>query len=442
MSTIFKNATLINPTENLHQKGSIKLSDQGILEEIRLDGSDIDPSDDDELVDFSDGIICSGLFDMHVHFREPGEEYKETLESGANSAQAGGFTGVAIMPNTKPAIDNEAQVELAKLKSKGLPVDIHVTGCITEGRKGEKIANYGQLKSAGVCALTDDGNAVLNSNVMKMVFEYATTFHLPLIQHCEDHTLSGHGKVSEGLYSTLQGLPGIPPVSESIILSRDLYLLREFLTTKNEHLSSYQPRYHVAHISTRYSLELVRQAKNEGLPVTCEVTPHHFTLTDEDMYHSNFDGNYCMKPPLASTDDKEAILEALKDGTIDAIATDHAPHAIHEKNGGIMNAPFGIVGLETAVGLTFSELVHKNIISTYRAVELLSSQPRKILGLEPIRFLKDSPANLSFIQPNRKWTVNAKTFKSKSQNTPFHFRSLVGKAVGTCVKGNLYLHFD
>jgi len=436
MSRIFKHATLINPAEKLNQTGSIKLSDDGILQDICFGEEELPITPEDEVIDFSDGLICSGFFDMHVHFRQPGQEYKETLETGALAAQAGGYTGVAIMPNTTPAIDNEALVHFIRHKSLNFPVEIEIIGCITAERKGEKIANYGELKQAGICAVSDDGDAVMNSNVMKMAFEYASSFNLPIIQHCEDKALSAQGKVYESQFATLQGIPGIPYASESIILARDLFLLREFLETKGSYLN-HKPAYHVAHISSAYSLELVRQAKKDGLPITCEVTPHHFTLTDEDMYNANYDGNFCMKPPLVSKENRHAILEAITDGTIDAIATDHAPHAWHEKNEGLLSSPFGIVGLETAVGLTFTELVHTQKISPYRAVELLSTEPRKILRLESIKFEKEKAANLTFVLPNQQWQVDSHIFKSKSYNTPFNNRNLTGKAIGTCAKGHL-----
>jgi dihydroorotase len=437
MSTIFKNATIINPAEKLHKKGSVKLSENGVLEAMVLDNSDLASNADDQIIDFSDGIICSGLFDMHVHFREPGYEYKETLESGALAAREGGFTGVAIMPNTSPPLDTQAMVTFIKSKSANLAADIKVVGCITEGRQGKKIANYGELHESGVCALSDDGDAVMNSQVMRMAIEYATTYQLPLIQHCEDHNLSAQGKVYESPEATLQGLPGMPYATESIILARDLLLLKDFLATKALD-SRLTPHYHVAHISSAYSLDLVRQAKKEGLPVTCEVTPHHFSLTTQDVYEANYNGNFCMNPPLADMASQTAILDAIKDGTIDTIASDHAPHAWHEKSGGIMQAPFGIVGLETAVGLTFSQLVHKKVISTQKAVEMLSTTPRHILGLAPITFNIGQPVNMSFIKPDEVWQVDANSFKSKSKNTPFDGWKLTGKAVGTCNNEQFY----
>lgn len=442
MSLIFYNARLINPAESLDVVGTIQVSEQGVLEALWLGESvhTLSPSQfgSHTVIDFSDGIVASGLFDMHCHFREPGFEYKETIETGARSALEGGFTGVAVMPNTEPPIDNAAVVAFVKSRAAALPIDLEVIGAITVGRKGERIAPFGELAQAGVRALSDDGAPVMNSRVMRLAFEYASQFNLLLIQHCEDTALSYGGVMNESLYASLLGLRGIPSISESIVLSRDLQLLRYLLQQKSGAMP-FVPRYHVAHISTQEAVEMVRRAKAEGLPVTAEVTPHHFTLCDKDIFESGYDGNYRMNPPLRSERDRDALLEALADGTIDAIATDHAPHACHEKECGISQAAFGIVGLETAVGLTFTELVHRQRISPYRAIELLSTAPRRILNLPPIRFEVGKPLNATLIVPMLEWTVNSSEFRSKSKNSPFHHRTLRGKAVGIIHKGKVIL---
>ncbi|NTW50792.1 MAG: dihydroorotase, partial [Chlorobiales bacterium] len=308
----------------------------------------------------------------------------------------------------------------------------------TEGRKGQKISCYGELHQVGVKALSDDGNAVMNSRVMRLAFEYASTYNLLIIQHCEDEGLSGDGIMNEGYYSSLLGLRGIPKVSEPVILSRDLDLLKYLLEIKGLSLTG-KPRYHAAHLSTKASIELMHEAKKNGLPVTCEVAPHHFTLTEKDLFESGYNGNFVMKPALTTESDREAILEGLQDGTIDAIATDHAPHAPHEKDCDLSHAAFGIVGLETSVGLVFTELVGKNRISAYRAIEMLSSAPRKILGLPPIEISAGKRANLTLIDPSLEWTVDPSAFKSKSHNTPFTNRRLKGKAVGIFNKGRMSL---
>lgn len=442
MSIIIRNARLINPAESLDKVGSIQISDDGILEHLWFaDSADAPPElslSPHAVMDFSDGIVASGLFDMHCHFREPGFEYKETLETGARAALAGGFTGVAVMPNTEPAIDNAALVAFMRERAAALPIDLEVIGAITVGRKGERIAPFGELACAGVKALSDDGAPVMNSRVMRLAFEYASHFNLLIIQHCEDTALSLGGVMNESVYASLLGLRGIPSISESIVLSRDLSLLRYLLETKRAAMP-YLPRYHVAHISVKEAVELVRTAKREGLPVTAEVAPHHFALTDKDVFESGYDGNLRMNPPLRSERDREAILEAIADGTIDAIATDHAPHACHEKDCGISQAAFGIVGLETAVGLTFKTLVHSRLISAYRAVEMLSTNPRRLMNLAPIRFEVGKPLNATLIAPHLEWTVDTAQFASKSRNSPFRDYTLRGKSVGIIHKGKVIL---
>ncbi|MFN3426798.1 MAG: dihydroorotase [Candidatus Thermochlorobacter sp.] len=442
MSIIICNARIINPAEGLDKKGSLQISDDGILENLWFADSVDLPSDvmhsHHEVIDFSDGIVASGLFDMHCHFREPGFEYKETIETGTRSALAGGFTGVAVMPNTEPPIDNAAVVAFIRERAASLPIDIEVIGAITVGRKGERIAPYGELAAAGVKALSDDGAPVMNSRVMRLAFEYASQFNLLLIQHCEDTALSYGGVMNESLYASLLGLRGIPSISESIVLSRDLSLLRYLLENKQGAMP-HLPRYHVAHISVKEAVDLVRAAKQEGLPVTAEVTPHHFTLTDKDVFESGYDGNLRMNPPLRSERDREAILTAIADGTIDVIATDHAPHACHEKDCGISQAAFGIVGLETSVGLTFTTLVHTNRISAYRAIEMLSTNPRRVMNLPPIRFEIGKPLNATLIAPDLEWTVDTSCLVSKSRNSPFDNYTLRGKSVGIIHRGKVIL---
>lgn len=438
MSYLFQNARLINPEETLDATGSIRLSESGIIEAIAFAPETLTPIASDKVFDFTGKLIASGLFDMHCHFREPGFEYKEDLVTGSRSALAGGFTGVALMPNTEPPIDNAQVSTYLRHKAAPLPIEIEVIGAITAERKGEKICNYGELWEAGVKALSDDGSPVMNSRTMRLAFEYASMFDLLVIQHCEDTWLSAGGVMNEGVYSSLLGLRGVPSISETIVLSRDLNLIRYLLDAKKGAMP-HLPRYHVAHISTKAAIELVRNAKAEGLCISCEVTPHHFTLTDEDVFNSGYDGNFRMNPPLRSARDRDAILQAIADGIIDAIATDHAPHACHEKDCGIAQASFGIVGLETSVGLTFTELVHKTIISPYRAIELLSTIPRRLMKLPPIRFQVGAVANLSFIAPDEEWTVDTSQLNSKSKNSPFYNRRLKGKPIGTVYNGNVRL---
>ena len=437
MSFIFQNARILNPLEHLDATGSIKVANDGTIETVVYGNEYLPASPDDRILDLGGQILAPGLFDMHCHFREPGQEYKETLESGSKAAVAGGFTGVALMPNTRPVIDSPLGVAYIRHHSTMLPVDLEVIGALTEGSKGEHLAPFGKFRSYGVTAVSDDGSAIQNSQIMRLAFEYASNFDLLIIQHCEEKSLTEKAVMNEGLFSTKLGLKGIPDVSEAITLSRDL-LLMHYLEQHKLHAPLKRPRYHVAHISTKAALDLVRKAKQDGLQVTCEVTPHHFTLTDEDLFHADRKGNYIMKPPLSSVENREALLEALADGTIDAIATDHAPHASHEKECPADQAAFGIIGLETSLGLTITELVEKKVITISRAIELMSVNPRKILNLKPILFTPGEQANFSIIDPEAEWIVTSSSLQSKSSNTPFLNRSLKGKATGIFHKGNLH----
>ncbi|MEI8186364.1 MAG: dihydroorotase [Chlorobiaceae bacterium] len=437
MSFIFQHARILNPLERLDVTGSIKVADNGIIEAVVFGHEGISATPGDRVIDLNGQILAPGLFDMHCHFREPGQEYKETLESGSNAAVAGGFTGVALMPNTKPVIDSPLGVAYIRHHSDILPIDLEVIGAMTEGSKGEHLAPFGKFRSYGVTAISDDGSAIQNSQIMRLAFEYASNFDLLIIQHCEDKSLTEKAVMNEGLFSTKLALKGIPDVSEAITLSRDL-LLMHYLEEHKLHDPLQRPRYHVAHISTKAALDLVRKAKRDGLQVTCEVTPHHFTLSDEELFRADRKGNYIMKPPLSSIENREALLEALADGTIDAIATDHAPHASHEKECPADQAAFGIIGLETSLGLTITELVDKKVITMSRAIELMSVNPRKILTLKPILFKPGEQANFSIIDPDATWIVTTESLKSKSANTPFLHRKLKGKARGIFHKGILH----
>lgn len=437
MNVIFQNARLINPAQNLDMQGSIKVSETGMIETITFGDESIPSDPNDRVINMGGKVIASGLFDMHCHFREPGQEYKETLETGSRSAVAGGFTGVAVMPNTKPVIDSPLGAAFIKHNAKDLPIDIEIIAAMTEGSEGEMLSPYGKLCSYGIRAISDDGTAVQTSRMMRLVFEYAASFGLLVIQHCEDTSLSSEGIMNEGSYSALLGLKGIPDVAEIITLARDINLM-EYLQKHKLNPPIASPKYHVAHISTAGTLDLVRQAKAKGMQVTCEVTPHHFTLTEQDLFDAEDKGNFIMKPPLCSKENHQAILEGLSDGTIDAIACDHAPHARHEKECPADQAAFGIIGLETSVSLTLSELVHTGKITPYRAIELLSSNPRKIMGLTPILFEPGSPANFTFIDPEETWTYTEDLIHSKSRNTPFLNRTMKGRALGIYHKGMLH----
>lgn len=434
MSTIFQGARLLSPADNLDTAASLRVSGSGVIEAIETGSGSIARNGDDRVVDLGGKVIVPGLFDMHCHFREPGQEYKETLATGALAAASGGFTGVALMPNTRPVIDSPLGVAYILHHAAGLPIDLEVVGAMTLESRGENLAPFGKFLSYGVKAVSDDGTAVQNTQIMRLAFEYASNFDLLIIQHCEDKTLTMGGIMNEGRFSAILGLKGIPDAAEAIMLARDLQLMR-YLQKHKLHDPLNPPRYHVAHISSKAALDLVRQAKAEGLQVTCEVTPHHFTLTDEDLFRAEAKGNYIMKPPLCSAENRQALLEAIADGTIDVIATDHAPHAAHEKECPPDQAAFGITGLETSVGLTLTELTSKGVIPLSRAVEMLSVNPRNIMRLDPIRFREGLRANFTVIDPDLEWTPQKEDLHSRSLNTPFIGRSLKGKALGIFHRG-------
>ena len=418
MKVVLKNGRLIDPTSGKNESLDFLIVD-GTFEKI---GRNISSDRSAQVVDLKDKLIVPGLIDMHVHLREPGFEHKETIETGCTSAAYGGFTAVCCMPNTNPAIDDESVVryvhEKAKSVCNGL-VDVYPIAAATKGREGKELAPMAELAHAGAVGFSDDGAPISNAEMMRRALEYSSMYGLPVIQHAEESSMTRGGCMNEGYMSTRLGLPGIPPIAEELMVARDILLLR------------YIPdaRYHVAHISTRGSLDQVRRAKADKLNITCEATPHHFTLTEEAV--ASFDTNTKMNPPLRTKDDILAIKEALREGLIDAIVTDHAPHTIDEKEVEFTQAPFGIVGLETALGLCITELVDAGFLSLYQLVELLSTKPRKICSLPPIRIEEGQPANLTLIDPTASWTVDIRLLKSKSKNSPFNGMNLKGKAIGT-----------
>jgi dihydroorotase len=423
MKIVLKNVDIIHPEEKLNLKGTSVLLDKGIISKIgELNQEEISGARE---FDFSGKILVPGLFDMHVHLREPGREDEETVMTGCNSAAAGGFTGVACMPNTEPATDTAEVVNFIKEKAANHLVDVFPVAAATIGRKGEIIAPMAELAEAGAVAFSDDGIAIKTSSVLRRAFEYANMYNAPIIEHCEDESLAD-GAMNEGINSTLLGLPALPSVAEDIIVSRDI-LLAEYTGG----------RIHIAHISTKNSVNLVREAKKKGVKVTAEVAPHHFTLADDAV--KSYDTNMKMNPPLRTQEDINAIIKGLKDGTIDCIASDHAPHSIEEKESEFQFAPNGIVGLETAVGLSFSELLHNNKLGIEELIKKLSINPRKILNLPTPKFEVGAVANFSIIDPNFVWTVDISKFKSKSKNSPFNKRLLTGKAIAVINRKKMFV---
>lgn len=426
MKLHLKGGRLIDPVAGKDEALDMLIVD-GRIEKI---GKNISADKSFQTIDLANKVIAPGFIDMHVHLREPGFEHKETIETGCASAAAGGFTAVCCMPNTNPAIDDESVARYVREKGKTVCegiVDVYPIAAATKGRKGEELAPMAELAQAGAVGFTDDGSPITSAEIMRRALEYSSMYSIPVIQHAEESSMTHNGSMNEGYTSTRLGMPGIPPVAEELMIARDILLLR------------YTPkaRYHVAHISTVGALEYVRNAKKEKLNVTSEVTPHHFTLTDEAVM--SFDTNTKMNPPLRTREDVEAMKEGLRDGTIDVIATDHAPHTIDEKEVEYTQAPFGIVGLETAVGLSITELVEKKILSLSQLIEKLSTNPRRILSLPVIKIQEGEIANLTLLDPSVTWTVDIQLFKSKSKNSPFGGYKLKGKAIGIINNGKVML---
>lgn len=423
MKVVLKNVNLLNPGQKLNEKNISILIEDGKFKKIgKLTDSDLK---DAKIFELSGKYIVPGLFDMHVHLREPGREDEETIVTGCNAAASGGFTGIACMPNTDPAIDSSEVVSLIKKQSANHLVNVYPVGAATVGRKGEVLSPMAELKDAGVVGFSDDGVAIKTASILKRSLEYAKMFNLPVIEHCEDDSLAG-GAMNESVNSTLLGLPPIPSVAEDLIVIRDI-LMAEYTDSK----------VHIAHISTKKSVEMVREAKKKGIKVSAEVAPHHFTLTDDAV--KSYDTNVKMNPPLRTKADVEEIIAGLKDGTIDCIASDHAPHSLEEKEMEFEYAPNGIIGLETQVGLAFTELYHKKVLTLDQMIEKLSINPRKILNLEIPHIQEGGKADLTILDPDIVWTVDKTKFKSKSSNTPFDKRLLTGKSVGVINNGRMYI---
>ncbi len=421
MKLIIKNGRVIDPANGLDGLYDI-LIDKGKISAVEKRGGLSGAEEDAKTLDADGKVVAPGFVDMHVHFREPGHEYKETIQSGCESAAAGGFTTVAVMPNTDPINDNRSVTELILnvAQEKGA-VNVLVIGAITKGLEGTRLAEMTDMREAGAIAFSDDGKPVMNSEIMRRAFEYSRLFDLPLIQHSEILELTSGGCMNEGSVSTELGLKGMPTEAEDIMVYRDIALLERT-----------GGRLHVAHISSAGAVGLVRMAKSKGLPVTCEAAPHHFTLTDEAV--RGFDTNTKMSPPLRALKDVQAIKEGLKDSTIDIIATDHAPHNVMDKEVEYDHACFGIIGLETALPLTL-RLVDDKTMTLYQAVEKLTSRPAEIFNLDCGSLSVGKSADAVIFDPEAEYVFDKSHIKSKSKNSPFLGWKMKGKILHTLVRG-------
>lgn len=421
MGLLIKNAVIVN-ADKVHTKQQDILLENGVITKI---AASIDKGSH-QVIDAQGKKVLPGLIDIHVHFRQPGQEHKETIETGSKAAVRGGFTTVMCMPNTNPVIDNAPLVTyvLNEAKRVGL-CNVLPIAAITKGQNDQELTDMNELKEAGCLALSDDGKSVLNSRLMYLAMQYAKMTGLLLIEHCQDFLLTSGGVMNEGFVSTELGLKGDPVIAESVIVGRDIEIAKYL-----------DARVHLCHMSTRRSVELIRFAKSQGVKVTAEACPHHFALTDEAV--RSFDTSTKMNPPLRTQDDVEAIKEGIKDGTIDCIVTDHAPHTLEDKEVGFDQAPFGIIGLETSLGLTIAELLAPGIITLPQMVDKMSAAPARIIGLNKKGEIKEgNDADITIIDPDKEWTFTKDDIVSKSKNTPFIGRKLKGTVEYTIFGGKI-----
>jgi|SRR5437016_655495 len=418
-ATIIRNGRVIDPANKRDEVADLLIVDGNVAPLSQLSTLDSQPDE----IDANDLIVCPGLIDIHVHLREPGFGHKETIESGARAAAAGGFTTIVCMPNTSPAADNSSTIAWIKNRAAGACVNVLPTGAISKDLAGEELAPIGSLAQAGVVAITDDGHCVQNHELMRRAVEYARMVGVPVLDHCQDYNLAGSGVVNEGYWSTLLGLPGWPAAGEEVIVMRNI-LLAELC---DNHI-------HCQHVTTAGSVRLLRQARARGVKISGEVCPHHIALTDEAI--QSFDTNYKMNPPLRAQADVDALLEGISDGTLSILVSDHAPHADFEKEVEFDAAPFGIIGLETELGLFLDLLLHKHAkIDIVRLIEMYTIEPARLLKIDAGTLSIGGPADMTLIGPDLEWTVKVDKFESASRNSPFDGRKLKGRAVRTIVGG-------
>ena len=422
MKILIKNGRMINPSDKTDETGDLFIED-GVIKEK---GPSLDlPVQPDKVIDAQGCYVMPGLIDLHVHLRDPGLTHKEDVASGSRAAARGGFTTILAMPNTKPVIDSPDRVLYVTNKAKELaPVHVLQIGAVTKQQKGEELADIEGMIQAGIPAISEDGKSVMNVKLYKEAMEIAASHNIPVFAHCEDQNLVNGGCVNEDQHSREQGLPGISNAVEDVIAARDIVLAKET-----------GARLHLCHCSTEDSVEMIRLAKEEGIPVTGEVCPHHFTLTSDDMVPG--DTNFMMNPPLRTPKDRQALLNGLKNDIIDVISTDHAPHSREEKQQSMQKAPFGIVGLETSVALTITELVDKGVITPMQMAEKMSYNPARIIGSDRGTLDIGKPGDVTVIDPNREYIIDSMTFLSKGKNTPFNGWKVKGLVKATICDGKV-----
>ncbi|HOB74964.1 MAG TPA: dihydroorotase [Phycisphaerae bacterium] len=417
---LIKGGRVIDPAAGVDRTADVLLADGKVA---GIDSSLSVP--DAQVIDARGRIVCPGLIDIHVHFREPGDEDEETIATGSAAAVAGGFTSVACMPNTRPALDDEAGIEFVYHQARRADLcNVYPVGAITKNREGAELAEMGQMIRAGAVGFSDDGTGVARTGLMLRALQYVKMFDTPILQHCEDPDMAAGGVMNSGVTAVRLGLPGMNPIAEELMIQRDLTLVR-----------ATGSRYHVAHISTARGVELVRQAKAAGLPVTCEVCPHHLLLTEEAC--ATYDTNYKMSPPLRTRADVEACLQGVVDGTIDCLVTDHAPHGVQEKEREFLDAPFGIIGLECALPLYVKAFIETGLMDWPGIIERLTIRPARVLSLEKGTLATGADADVTIIDPNLRWTIDVRQFKSKSRNCPYHGWDVTGRATHTIVGGKI-----
>jgi dihydroorotase len=423
---LIKNGRVIDPANGIDKKCDVLVIQGKIAQVDKIERHAAETSL--QVIDAKDKLVVPGFIDIHVHFREPGDEEEETIASGSAAAVAAGYTSVVCMPNTNPVVENETDVEYIHRKARqARKTHVYTMGAITKGLAGIELAEMGFMAEAGAVGFSDDGNGVQDPAVMLRALKYAGMFNVVIAQHCQDDRIAGKGVMNSGYYSTILGLPGIDPLAEEAMLWRDLQLIKK--------IPPERIRYHAQHISTAGSVELIRTAKKESLPITCEVTPHHLLLTEESC--AEYDTNYKVNPPLRGSKDVDALKQAISEGLIDALATDHAPHLQSEKELEFLTAPFGIASLECALGLYVKALIEPGILDWPGLIRLMTVKPAGIIGIDKGTLGKGKQADITIIDPEKEYTIDTSTFRSKSRNCPYHGWKVKGKVEKTIVGGEI-----